>query len=272
MIIQEFSLSHLEMQLEELPTVIEKVQLLAKEIRRCENAIKEIDEEEKHFNLDSIRILDKPPGKKSFVTILIDNRPELKLRILKKIIKETVLFHWEECSKYLSFAEELQENLTGKLKINSKTIDNKQTAGYTDNGFSVTRIRWMDYKEKLLELFDALHHNKMIPGYSEEELLIHFTDEKGKPFIKSNKLPEKFCWLRSDNAFSILLYELGEREVIMREEKYKVVAKHFLNRKGKEFILLPQKKHYAQNYTKTGNLIKIILDGLNFTPKTIPGK
>jgi hypothetical protein len=103
--------------------------------------------------------------------------------------------------------------------------------------------------------------------YLDEEIFVHFTDEKGKLFIKSNKLPESFCWLGSDNTFSILLYELGEREVILREEKYKVVAKHFLNRERKAFKLLPQKKHYTQNYTKTGNLIKSILDSINFTPK-----
>jgi hypothetical protein len=61
-----------------------------------------------------------------------------------------------------------------------------------------------------------------------------------------------------------LIHELAKHGAIDGENKYKVITKHFLNKKGTEFKNLAQKKNYTNNYTNSGNLIREIMNKIEF--------
>ena len=145
------------------------------------------------------------------------------------------------------------------LAIKSNGI-HLESAGVQHLNRKNDKIIWMKGEEKLLALFNALYKNEIIPEYSKEEILSHFSNDKLIPFYACDKNIERFCWKDSDCRFAVLIDELAKQGIINDENKFKMFATHFVNNRNKEFKGLAQKRSYTDNYTKTGNLIREILN------------
>ena len=149
------------------------------------------------------------------------------------------------------------------MTTNQKWEESKTTQ---DNAFKNPAekplIAWKNSLDKLLEVFDVFHENEIMPRYSTEEIMIHFVDEKRIPYCTSNKPVGYFLWFGSDSLFAVFVDELAKLGLIDDESKFTIFSKHFLNKKGKEFNNLSQKKNYTKNYTQSGNLIRHLLSGI----------
>lgn len=262
--IERFSFTALEKQLEKIGTELEKIELISNEIVRCRNAIQDVKCEVKKIEPTEIKITAKTTNQETSLIELVNCDSKIKRMVTKKIVKICAKNLCEGYNDYLERAENLLLHYKTKLEARAVWIDcSKSENSSTNENGTLERIIWRCGEEKLLELFDSLHQNEMIPKYSKEEILSHFGDEKQQPFGLGFGDSKKFRWNDSDNRFSVFVNELAERGAIEDEARYKIFACHFVNKKGKPFIDLPQKRNYTENYTKTGNLIRQILDLLD---------
>jgi hypothetical protein len=263
---ESFSLTKLEQQIDEIEQDIEKIEFISSEILRCEKAIHNMESKVDNFITTEIKLsaLSLNP-ENSFIELINDDN-KIKSLAVKKLIK---LCATKLCKKYNSYLKRAEFHLQHyKTKLESRAAWN----GYSNiecnpmnQNSTLDRIVWRSGKENLFELFDSFYKNQIIPGYSKEEILSHFVDEKRIPYKKSNIQPDKFNWLDSYSAFAVFVDELAKRGAIDDENKYKVISKHFINKKGTEFKNLAQKKNYTNNFTQTGNLIRQIINKIIFS-------
>ena len=262
---ESFSLTKLEQQIDEIEQDIEKIEFISSEILRCEKAIHNMESKVDNFITTEIKLsaLSLNP-ENSFIELINDDQ-RIKSQAVKKLIK---LCATKLCKKYNSYLKRAEFHLQHyKTKLESRVTWNEclRTEYNTLNtNSSMERIVWRSHQDRLLELFDVFYLNEIIPNYLTEEILCHFVNEKRIPYSRSNKQPEKLHWCDSDSAFAVFVDELAKRGAIDDENKYKVITKHFLNKKGTEFKNLAQKKNYTDNYTRTGNRIRGIMNKIDF--------
>ncbi|MCX6175370.1 MAG: hypothetical protein NTZ27_11510 [Ignavibacteriales bacterium] len=264
--IERFSFTVLKKQLEEIELDVEKIEFIADEILRCKDAILDVRNGVRNIEPNEIKISLKTTNQENSLIDLVNCNEKIKQAVKMEAIQICGKTVCEEYNEFLERAEFLREHYKTKLEMRATWTDYSKTenAIVNDSG-SIERIIWYSGKDKLLEMFDSLNKNEILPKYSKEEILIHFSDDKQNPFCRGFNYFKKFLWHDSDNKFSIFVDELAKRGVIDDENKFKIFAKHFLNKKGKPFKDLAQKKNYTKNYTQTGNLIGRILDSISIS-------
>lgn len=264
--IERFSFTELEKQLEGIELDVEKIEFISNEIVRCRNAIQDVKCEVKNIEPTEIKISAKASDQEASIVELLNSDKKIKKAITMDAIQ---LCGDKLCEEYFDFLERAEALLTHhktKLEARATWIEcSRSENSVVNNNDSVERIIWRSGKENLLELFDCLYRNEIIPKYSREEILVHFTDEKQIPLCRGLNHSKKFSWNDSDCSFAIFVDELAKRGAIDDENKFKVIAKHFVNKKGTVFRDLPQKKNYTENFTQTGTLIRRILGEINFS-------
>jgi len=261
-----FSIDELEKKIDEIVQVVDKVEFISMEILRCKKAIQEVKCEVEDFPTTEIVLTTKTKRNKSsfFEFLNVDSKVK---HCVVKVIKEMCTNNI--CHKYEEFLERAESHLQYyKTIIETRATWNEFTgaernAKAQDN--SVERIVWRKGISELLELFEKLHENEIVPKYSKKEILQHFVDEKQNPFYKETVPSNKFCWLDTDSSFSIFVDELAKTGVIDNDNKYKIFEKHFINKSGKTFQYLPQKKNYTRNFTNSGNLITHIINSIKLS-------
>lgn len=262
---EDYSIDEFKKKVEEIELDCEKVEFISGSILKWKYAIQKVESEVECLATSEFILNLKSKNPNNSLTKLVDNDYKVKRSITREVIK---LCAENICKKYncLIRLAEIYLNhyktiLDTKVlwKIN-ETEHNALMKKDLDE-----RIIWRSSKEKLLELFDCLYKNEIIPEYSEKEILVHFADEKRNAFLISRKEIKKLCWLDSDSAFAVFVDELAKNGVIDDGNKFKVITGHFVNKNGSEFRNLPQKKNYTENFTQTGNFIRSIIKqiGLN---------
>lgn len=262
MYISKFSFSELKEQLENISTDAEKIEFISDEVAKCKDAIQDVKYYAANFETMEIKLIMKVPLQQTPIAEVFNTDRKVIREAKRKIIKLCSHKLCDELNNYLERVEVLLTHFKTKLDARSKSSDcvTRGTNSYPNNRIKIGVIIWKFGKEKLLNLFVQLQQNEIVPKYSKEEILIHFVDEKQNPFLLIFGNAKPFSWLDSDSAFAVLVDELSKRGAIEDENKYKVFAGHFLNKKGNSFKDLPQKRNYTENFTKTGNFIRTILD------------
>lgn len=263
--IERFSFADLEKQLEEIEFDVEKIEFISNEIVRCRNAIQDVKYEVKNIEPTEIKISAKTTNQGTSIVELVNSNKIIKRAITVEVIQLCGVKLCEEYFDFLERAEVLLTHHKTKLETRAKWIECSRCENNDANVNDLTeRIIWRSGKENLLKLFDCLYRNEIIPKYSKEEILIHFTDEKQMPLCKGFNHLRKFSWYDSDCSFAIFIDELAKRGAIDDENKFKVISKHFVNKKGTIFRDLPQKKNYTENFTQTGKLMRQIIGESGF--------
>ena len=232
MYIDRFSFSDLERQLENVELDIDKIDCISNEILRCKNAMRDVKLEAKNFEPNEIKISAKTSSEQTSLIELINSDKRIKQAVAMEAINICTTKTIEVYTDFLERAENLLVHYKTRLEARATWIDysiSEKKIEYGDN-FS-EGIVWRFRKEKLIELFENLYRNEVIPKYTKEEILIHFTDEKRVPFVRGNKQTSKLIWYDSDSAFAVFVDELAKRGAIDDENKFKVIAKHFVNKK-----------------------------------------
>ncbi len=264
--IERFSFTVLKKQLEEIELDVDKIEFISSEKVRCMNAIQDIKCELKNIEPAEIKISAKTSNQETSLVELLNSDKKIKRAVTVEAIHVCGEKLCEEYSDYLERIEVLLTHHKTKLEARATWIECSRSEKCVMNeDDSSERIIWRSGKDNLLGLFDCLHRNEIMPKYSKEEILIHFSDEKQIPFCSGFNHSKKFSWYDSDCSFSVFVDELAKRGAIDDENKYKVITKHFRNKKGNEFKDLSQKKNYTENFTQTGNFIRRILDKINFS-------
>lgn len=257
------SIDELEKKIDKIEQIVDKVEFISTEILRCKKAIQEVKCEVEDFPTTEIVLTTKTKrNKNSFIELLnIDNKVKHNaIKVIKEICTNNI------CNKYVEFLERAESHLQHYKTIIetrfawNEYADVERSTNKQDN--SVERIIWRKGISELLELFEKLYENEIVPKYSKKEILLHFVDEKQNPFCKETGMLNKFCWLDTDSSFSIFVDELAKRGAIYDEDKYKIFTKHFVNKKGQPFKYLAQKRNHTINFSQAGNLIREIFESI----------
>jgi len=266
MSIESFSLSKLKQQIDEIELVEDKIDFLSLEKLKYLTDFDDLQNKCEDYRTTEFIISTSSLNSKSPIMEFIKKDQKLKNRVTKIIIE---LYVAEQSKKYEKYLKRIELYLNYYKTMNESRSHNHDIFGTGCNTLNNKnnyddRIVLKCKKESIFEVFDCLHKNEIIPGYSKIEILSHFVDEKRIPFSKGNISPFKLNWLDSDSAFAVFVDELAKHGAIDDENKYKVITKHFLNKKGTEFKNLAQKKNYTDNYTNSGNLIREIMNKIEF--------
>lgn len=262
MYFEEFSISELEKQLERIETVEEKIEFISDEMLRCERAIQELQYDLKPVISFEIKSMIKQNVDDQKFIKLVNEDNEIRQVIAEKIVEACKEKLCERNNHFIERAKIIKENLETKFDLHIKSVNASNTSNvniYDRN----ERILWMCGREKLLKMFAELVKHDILPKYKTTEILSHFADEKQNPFVREKVNQKMFRWRESDSSFAVFVNELVKRNAIDDMDKFKVCLKHFLNRKGEPFRNLAQKKYYTENFCKTGNLIREILNSIN---------
>ncbi len=263
---KEFFITELEKQLEGIELLEAKIEFVSDEILKCEKVIQDLQSNVESLDPKEIKFAIEKNGCHHSLLELINIDSEIRNAVTKKIFKTCKDKLCERNIHFLERAESLKKNLQTKFDLQNKSmgidpINNESKVMVNKNG----RIVWHLGKDKLLEMFEYLHKNEILPKYAKEEILVHFCDEKQFPFCRGFNYFKQFNWRDSDSSFSIFVDELARRGAINDKKKYQVFEKHFKNSDGKSFKNLPQKKNYTRNFTQSGNLIVTILDSIKLS-------
>jgi len=254
------SFAELEKRLDEFRTDVEKIELLTDEATKCKVAISEVQNEANCLETTEIKLILKTTHQETSFIEQINSNKQIRKTVIRKLKKLISKIICKDIRDYLEKVLVLLEHYKTKLEARSAWNSYANTENSTQLTNTGERIIWMLGKKKLLELFVCLYLNEIIPKYSEEEILSHFVNEKQILFGKGFCLPKRFSWLDSDSAFAVLIDELAKLGAIEDENKYKIFASHFLNKKGGSFKDLAQKRNYTENFTKTGDFVRKILE------------
>ncbi|MCL5028007.1 MAG: hypothetical protein M1480_03200 [Bacteroidetes bacterium] len=113
----------------------------------------------------------------------------------------------------------------------------------------IHNIIWLSSEVKLIDLFFDLNNSKLMPKYSDDEVLSHFVNDRMEKFESLTKLnDQKLKWLGTDEEFSYFINELIKTGIIKVSNKYKSFTFHFLNREGQIFKNLSQKYNNLKNF------------------------
>jgi hypothetical protein len=266
MAFESYSLSKLKQQIDEIELVADQIDFLSFEKLKCLTDFDDLQSKCEDYRTIEFIISASSLNSKNPIMEFIKKDQKLKNRVTKIIIE---LYVAEQSKKYEKYLKRIELYLNYYKTINESRSPNNEISGTGYNTLNNKnsyddRIVLKCKKESIFEVFDCLHKNEIIPSYSKIEILSHFVDEKRIPYSRSNINPYKFNWLDSDSSFAVFIDELAKRGAIDDENKYKVITKHFLNKKGTEFKNLAQKKNYTDNYTKSGNLIREIMNKIEF--------
>lgn len=263
MYFKEFLIADLEEQLDGIELIEAKIEFISDEILKCERVIQELQFGSEIIDTQEIKFAIKQSGCHNSLIELLNKDSEIRNAVTKRILKTCKEKLCERNEHFLLRAKSLKDNLQTKfdLQVKSQSI---QSIGQESQELADKRERivWFLGKDKLLEMFTSLNENEIIPKYSREEILVHFSDEKQNPFQRGFNHHPKIQWRDSDSSFSIFVDELARRGAIDEKRKYQIFEKHFKNSEGKAFKNLPQKKNYTKNFTQSGNLIVTILDSI----------
>ena len=264
--IERFSFTELEKQLEGIEFDVEKIEFISNEIVRCRNAIQDVKCEAKNIEPTAIKISAKTTNQDTSIVELVNSNKKIKRIITKKIVKICAKNLCKEYSDFMERTENLLTHLQRKLDAREKWVNSNRNMSFNrKEGKYCKRIIWRYTREKLLELFDVLYQNQMLTKYTSEEILVHFVDEKQKPFCKGVTINEKFRWNDSESSFAVFIDELVLAGAIDVGNKDEVFMMHFVNRYGKPFKNLAQKRNYVKNYSKTGDFMREIIKSVNLT-------
>lgn len=260
--IERFSFTELKEQLADITTDAEKIEYISVEVTKCRDAIQDVKYFAANFETMEIKLTIKAQKQEAQLAEVLNTDRRVKREATRKIMKLCAQKLCDEFNNYLERAEVLLTHYKTKLDARAKSTDCADREGKSSLTFGERcyRIIWKLGKEKLLSLFAQLYLNEIIPKYSKEEILAHFTDEKQNLFREGLGNFKTFSWFDSDCAFAVFVDELAKRGAIEDENKFKIFAQHFLNKQGNSFKDLPQKRNYTENFTKTGDFIRKILD------------
>ncbi len=262
---EEFSVSELEKQLEDIKLIEDKIEFIADQMLRCKKIVQELQYEMKTIIPLDIKFNIKQHSSDVSLIEILNRDTEIKEAVSKKIVKTCREKLCERNNHFLERTELLMDHYQTKLDVKVKCKGlNMNGSGDDKLNYSSDRIVWMCEKDKLLNMFSALKEKNILSEYTVEEMLAHFSNEKQVPFTKGINHQGKFRWRKSDNSFSFFVDELAKRNCIDEEKKYLIFKKHFMNKDGNPFKDLAQKKYNTKNFTRTGNLIEKILNSLNF--------
>ncbi len=264
-----FSIIELEEKVKDVEAVEEKIKIIAYEIMRCKRTIQDINEEVDTINPAEIKLIAKANCNDIELLSILNDNKEIK----NEATKELVAFCGKKMCKQLNcFLEKAQidydyyqAELDLKVKSNGCSSNESLNALQLQGNHEIDRIIWMCGKEKLLKMFAELNLKTFLHEDTQEEILSHFTNENQIPFMKGRIIQRMFRWRISDSSFAVFVNELAERKAIDGNAKFTLFPKHFLNRYGKPFKNLAQKKYYTETYTKTGNKIRDILNSINIS-------
>ena len=264
--LERFSIKELEKELEAIELVEEKIKLIAYEMMRCKMTIQDIADEVRNIDPSNIKLTAKVNCNDTSILDILNTDKELKNTATKEI---SILCGKKLCKQLKSFLkkaqidyEYYQTEMNLKGKCSGLYLDSNKKENDMENG---ERIIWMCGKDKLLRLFSGLKEKNILVEYSAEEILAHFCNEKQISFAHGINNTEMFRWRKSDNSFSFFVDELAKRNCIEEVNKYMVLRRHFLNKEGKPFKDLAQKKYNTKNFTRTGDLIEKILNSIKYT-------
>lgn len=264
--IEKFCFAEFKKQAKEIELDVDKIEFISNEILRCKEALIDIRSEMKNIAPTEIKISLKATNSGNPIIELMNCNEELKQAVKLDAIHLCGEKICGEYNEFLERAELLYEHYKEIFETRVTWGEFSKTGNlHANESGQVERIVWHLRKEKLLEMFSYLHKNEILPKYSKEEILVHFSDEKQTPFYKGFNHFKKLHWYDSDNSFSIFVDELAKRGAIKDVNKYKVFEKHFLNKNGKPFKDLAQKKNYSKSFTQTANLIEEILNSINIS-------
>jgi len=261
---ENFSIIELEKQLEEIEPVEEKIKLIAYEIMRCKRCIQDIEDEVKNINPINIKLTAKINCNDNSILTILNSDKDLKNAATKELL---VFCGKKLCEHHKMFLKKAQINYEyyqTELDIKVKCNSNLWNENYGQSNCH-KRIIWMAGKDKLLNMFSALKEKNILSEYTTGEILAHFSNEMQIPFNKEYNHIGKLRWRKSDNSFSYFVNELAKRNCIDEENKYMIFKKHFINKDGKPFKNLAQKKYNTQNFTQTGGMIEEILNSIHLT-------
>jgi hypothetical protein len=261
-----FSIIELEEKIKEVEPVEEKIKLIASEIRRCKRTIQDIEEEATNIDPTEVKLITKVNCNDVTVLSILNDNKEIKYAATKKLLSFCSKKCCERLQSYLEKAQTDYEYYQAELDVKVKS----NCIPITGNMNNITnsdedKIVWMCGKEKLLIMFTKFKEKNFITECTKDETLSHFADENQIPFFKGTNIQRMFRWRASDSSFAVFVNELAKRNAIDGGDKFKVFLKHFLNKKGKPFRNLAQKKYYTETYSKTGNGIREILNSINLS-------
>lgn len=264
--IERFSFTELEKRLEEIELDIDKIEFISKEIVRCRNAIQDVKCEAKNIEPTEIKLSAKTVNQETSLVELVNSDKKIKRTITKKIVK---ICAKNLCQEYYDFLERSENHLAFyRAKLEARATWNECSRNgnnIANDDNSIERIIWLLGKEILLRLFICLLRGEYIAEYSKEEILVHFADEKHRPFFQVTNTTIKIRWRKSDDSFAIFIGELAKRGMIDNKNIDKIFEKHFVNQDGNNFKDLAQKRYNTKNFTKTENIICKLLDSISIS-------
>jgi len=262
--VENFSIIELEKHLEEIEPIEEKIKLIAYEIMRCKRCIRDIEDEVKNIDPTNIKLTAKINFNDNSILAILNSDKELKNAATKELL---VFCGKKLCEQHKNFLkkakinyEYYQTELDIKVKCNGSFLNENEN---NEPSNCHKRIVWMSGKDKLMNMFSALKEKNILSEYTTEEILAHFSNEKQVPFNKEFYHIGRLRWRKSDNSFSYFVDGLAKRNCIDEENKYMIFKKHFMNKDGKPFKDLAQKKYNTKNFTRTGSMIEKILNSIN---------
>lgn len=253
----------LEKQVNVLSSIDEKIDLISLTITKCRVSIHELEARAKGIDPTDIKLITKANCDNALILETLNDDRELKNEATKYVYGKCAEYICNHNKEFLQKAGCLLDHYQRMLDVKVKYHGILLTRNENDKQNDLNdRIIWRCSKEKLLKIFEILKESKIIAEYSSEEILSHFCNERGIPFAKGNGNREKIRWLKSDGSFSIFVDECAIREVIEKNNKYRIFEKHFSNKEGKSFKYLAQKKNHTINFTQTSKIIKKIFDAV----------
>lgn len=260
---QKFDYEKLEEDVNLLETEEEKFNYISLEMIRCKNIAINIRKDIQKAEMDTINVATKNGAINKLVNAALKEDVHLRNDLYKEALNILEEKLCEPYNEFLTKADEIkkhyQEAIELKLKLQHIGGNNilRPNTGRNEN-----RIIWRSGKEKLLLTFRALTDNELCPVYTNDEILIHFIDEKRSRLYFGNKPMTPLSWLDSDSSFAIFVNELAKRKDIIDSNKFKTFAEHFVNQNGERFKSLAQKRSYTDNTNNTGERMRRILDDI----------
>ncbi len=263
---KEFSITELEKQLDGIELVEAKIGFVSDEILKCEKVIQDLHANVESLDPKEIKFAIKQNGCHTSLLELLNKDSEIRKTVTKKILKTCKEKLCERNNHFLERAKSIKENLQTKFDLQVKSMNiHPSHIGPENKENCIEKIIWLCGKEKLLMMFTIFKENNILSEHTTEEILFHFTNDKQIPFITGNNVQIMFRWRISDSSFAVFVNELVNRKAVDVDGKFKIFLKHFLNKKGEPFRNLAQKKYYIENYSKTGNMIREILNSINLS-------
>ena len=256
------SIDKLKEELETCESIDERIKKLSSEILSCRN---ELANRKNHLNelcLAQIIFNNADNELADSVNKLLKDNP-INLVLTNSIFSML-------CNKLLEPLNYFLEQATSLLDYYKMTRDLEVRPMNESIGISTNvkhdetqcRIVWKGGVSKLLKIFSVLNKNGYTQTYAKEEILTHFIIEGQGQLNTSNCKLNFFQWLKSDTSFSVFVDELAKWKYISNRTKYVSFCSHFVNRHGKSFQHLPQKKNYTDNviHKGSGMIIRNILE------------